>query len=77
MFVSYLVFLLTLFTMGFFGSLKISNTKNDLSIKNSLQKDVTFISIVCLFLCLIWVTWCDNDVISMTTPYKLFKLDMY
>ena len=61
MFVSYLVFLLTLFTMGFFGSLKISNTKNDLSIKNSLQKDVTFISIVCL---------------SMTTPYKLFKLDM-
>ena len=36
--------------------LKISNTKNDLSVKLSSQKHVSFVSIVCLFSCLVCVT---------------------
>ena len=56
--------------------LKISKTKQDLSMKLSSQKHVSFVSIVCLFSCLVCVTWCDYDVISMTTPCKLCKLDV-
>ena len=44
--------------------LKISKTKNDLSMKMSSQKHV-FFSIVCLFSCLVCVTWCYYDVISV------------
>ena len=63
------------FTMGFFGlcshgaegematkctPLKISKTENDLSMKLSSHKHVSFVSIVCLLLYLICVTWCDH-----------------
>ena len=57
-------------------SLKISKTKNDLSMKLCLQKHVSFVSIVCLFSCLVCVTWCDYDVIYMTTHCELHKLDI-
>ena len=70
---------------GIFGSgsqgaqsapLKLSKTKNDLSMKLSSQKHVSFVSIVCLVSCLVCVTWCDYNVIYMTTPCKLCKLDI-
>ena len=41
-------------------SLKISKTKNGLSMKLSSQKDVSFVSIVCLFPCFLCVS---HDVI--------------
>ena len=50
--------------------LQKSKTKNDLSMKLSSQKHVSFFS------CLICVTWCGYDVILMTTPSKLCKLEM-
>ena len=62
---------LTLFTMRFFGS----KTKNVLSMKLSSQKHVSFVSIVCLFSYLVCVTRCDYSVISITTSYKLCKID--
>ena len=34
------------------------------------------LSIVCLFFCLVCVTWCDYDVISMTRPCTLCILDI-
>ena len=40
-----------------FSTLKISKTKNDLSMKLSSQKHVSFVSIVCVFSCLTSVTW--------------------
>ena len=78
----------TLFTMGFFDllatveggtkclPLKIFETKNDLSMKIYSYKHVSFVSIVCLFTCLVCVTWCDYDVISMTSPCNLCKVDI-
>ena len=55
---------------------KISKTKYDLSMKLSLQKHVSIVSIICLFQCLVCVMWYDYDVISMITPCKLRKLDI-
>ena len=77
---------LTLFTVDFFGFflaflacvvIKISKTKNNLSMKLSSQKHISFVFIVCLFWCLVCVTWCDYDATSITTPCKLCKLDIY
>ena len=39
-----------------YDPLKISKTKNGLSMNLSSQKHVSFVSIVCLFPCLVWVT---------------------
>ena len=57
--------------------IKISKTKNNLSMKLSSQKHISFVFIVCLFWCLVCVTWCDYDATSITTPCKLCKLDIY
>ena len=35
---------------------------------------ISFVLIVCLFLCFACVKWCNYDVIYMITPYKLCKL---
>ena len=45
--------------------------KNDQSMKLPSQKHVSFASIVCLFSCLVCVTWYDYDVIYMINPCKL------
>ena len=55
---------------------KISKTKNDLLIKLFSEKHISIASIVCLFPCLACVMWYDYDVISMTNPCKLRKLDI-
>ena len=69
---------LALFTMAFFGlcghrmmgGTKYP-TKTDLLKKLSSQKYVFFVSIFCLFLCLVYVTCFKYDVISMTNPGQL------
>ena len=48
---------------GFFWSMKLS-----------LQKHAYFLCIVCLFLRLVCVTWCDFEVISLTTPLQIMKI---
>ena len=53
---------------------KISKTKDRLSIQLFLQKHVSFVSIVFLFLCLVYLTRCDYNVIFMTNPSKLYEL---
>ena len=67
---------LTQFTISFRGfcsngegtkclsKLKISKTKTDLSMKLSSQNHVSFVSYVCLALCLICVARCDSDFID-------------
>ena len=50
--------------------------KNDLSMKLPSQKHVSFAFIVCLFSCLVCVTWYDYDVIYMINPCKLCILDI-
>ena len=61
------------FTLHKVPSLKISKTKNDLTMKFSSYKHVLFVSIICLFSCLVSVTWCGYDIISITTPNKLWN----
>ena len=56
--------------------LNISKTKNDLSMKLSSENYVSFVFIFCLFLCSVCVTWHDYDIMSMSIPCKLFKLDI-
>ena len=67
---------LTQFTISFRGlcsngegtkclsKLKICKTKTDLSMTLSSQNHVSFVSYVCLALCLICVARCDSDVID-------------
>lgn len=38
---------------------------------------VFFASVVCLFSCLVCVVWCDYEVISITKPWKWWKLDIF
>ena len=40
------------------------------------QKHVSFVSVFCLFSCLVCVMWYDYDFIFMITPCKLRKLDI-
>ena len=56
----------TLFTMGFFG-LKITKTKNNLSMKPSSQKHISFVSIACLFFC-VWSLSRDITMTSFLCP---------
>ena len=55
---------------------KISKSKNDLSMKLSSQKHISFVSIVSLFSYLVCVTSCRYDGIFMKTASKLCKLDI-